>query len=427
MVLVFGTLSFWLREAGVSRSDIGYFSWVVMAYSVKWMWSPLADRFEIPWLYRKFGRRRSWLLLSQLAVMLSIFAIGTMDPQQNLALMAIFAVILAVSSATQDISVDAYRIESAPEQLQAALAAAYQVGYRLAMILASAGTLWLAAMLADSKAYQLDSWQKAYAVMALCMLPCILTTLLSKEPISELAMPQTANGPWWRRFACWLEQAVIDPFIDFFRRYQWHALLILALIACYRMSDVVMGVMANTFYVDMEFTKEEVAGISKVYGVIMTLAGAALGGVLLNRFGTLKILFVGGVLSAITNVLFSMLSIIGHDLLWLTLVISADNLSAGIATSAFIAYLSSLVNRAFTATQYAILSSLMLLLPKFVGGFSGDWVNYMGYSEFFILTALLGIPALVLILILARVSPPPQHTTQEGKNTKANGSPADNV
>lgn len=402
LMLVFGVLSFWLREAGVSRADIGYFSWVALAYAIKWLWSPLADHLQIPLLHIRLGRRRSWLLLSQLAIVIAIVCMATTDPQQNLAVMAAFAVLLAFASATQDINVDAFRIESAPEQLQAALAAAYLCGYRLAMILASAGTLWAAAIFSASEAYDLAGWQSAYLLMALCMLPGILTTLFSKEPLSNLQQHNTAQGPALQRVLTWLRQAVVAPFIDFFSRYKWHAILILMLIACYRLSDVVMGVMANAFYVDMGFSKEEVASVSKIYGVIMTLIGAALGGVLINQFGVIKILFIGAMLSAVTNLLFSALSQIGYDLMWLTLVISADNLSAGIATSAFLAYLASLVNLAFTATQYAIFSSLMLLLPKFAGGFSGQWVDQMGYSQFFIFTALLGIPALILIVLLER-------------------------
>lgn len=402
LMLVFGVLSFWLREAGVSRADIGYFSWVALAYAVKWLWSPLADHLHIPVLHQKLGRRRSWLLMSQLAVVAAIICMAGTDPQRNLALMAAFAVVLAFASATQDINVDAFRIESAPEHLQAALAAAYLCGYRLAMILASAGTLWAAALFSGTEAYDLIGWQRAYLLMALFMLPGILTTLLSKEPLSNLQQHGATQGSALQRFAAWLRQAVVAPFTDFFSRYKWHAILILSLIACYRLSDVVMGVMANAFYVDMGFSKEEVASVSKVYGVIMTLIGAALGGVLINHFGVVKILFIGAVLSAVTNLLFSALSQIGYDLVWLTLVISADNLSAGIATSAFLAYLASLVNLAFTATQYAIFSSLMLLLPKFTGGFSGQWVDQMGYSQFFIFTAALGIPALVLIVLIER-------------------------
>lgn len=400
-MLVFGVLSFWLREAGVSRADIGYFSWVALAYAIKWLWSPLADHLQIPLLHQRLGRRRSWLLLSQLAVVVAIVCMASMDPQQDLALMAAFAVMLAFASATQDINVDAFRIESAPEQLQAALAAAYLAGYRLAMILASAGTLWLAALFSTTD-YDLSGWQSAYLIMAGCMLPGILTTLLSKEPVSLLQQHQALAGSGIRRLMQWLKQAVVAPFIDFFQRYKWHALFILALIACYRLTDIVMGVMANAFYVDMGYSKEEVASISKIYGVIMTLVGAGLGGVLINQFGTARILFLGALLSAATNLLFAALSQIGYDLAWLTLIISADNLSAGIATSAFLAYLSSLVNLAFTATQYAIFSSLMLLLPKFVGGFSGQWVEQLGYSQFFVMTACLGLPALILIVLVEK-------------------------
>ena len=405
LMLVFGVLSFWLREANVSRADIGYFSWVALAYAIKWLWSPLADHLRIPYLHHKLGRRRSWLLISQLSVLVAICCMALTDPQQDLAMMAAFAVVLAFASATQDINVDAFRIESAPEKLQAALAAAYLAGYRLAMIMASAGTLWLAAIFSGGSDYDLGGWQRAYLVMALCMLPGIITTLFCQEPVSGLQQKQYTAGSLLQRTLSWLKQAVVAPFIDFFGRYKWHALLILSLIACYRLSDVVMGVMANAFYVDMGYSKEEVASVSKIYGVIMTLIGAALGGVLINQFGVIKILFIGALLSAVTNLLFSALSHIGYDLMWLTLVISADNLSAGVATSAFLAYLASLVNLAFTATQYAMFSSLMLLLPKFTGGFSGQWVEQMGYSTFFIMTALMGIPALLLIIVLARHKP----------------------
>ncbi|WP_414631425.1 AmpG family muropeptide MFS transporter [Arsukibacterium sp. UBA3155] len=414
LMLVFGVLSFWLREAEVSRSDIGYFSWVAMAYAIKWLWSPLADHLKIPLLHNRLGRRRSWLLTSQIMVAVAICSIALTDPQQNLALMAALAVVLAFASATQDINVDAFRIESAAIEMQAALAAAYLTGYRLAMILASAGTLWLAALFSDGPGYDLAGWQHAYLVMGLCMLPGIITTLLSHEPVSGLMQQQRTEGSVLQRLLAWLKQAVVAPFIDFFQRYKWHAALILALIACYRLSDVVMGVMANAFYVDMGYSKEEVASVSKIFGVIMTLVGAALGGILINQFGIIKVLFTGAILSAATNLLFSALSQVGYDLMWLTLVISADNLSAGIATSAFIAYLSSLVNLAFTATQYAMFSSLMLLLPKFTGGFSGQWVDQLGYSNFFIMTATMGVPALILITLLARLS----HTTADKKAAK---------
>ncbi|WP_337843048.1 MFS transporter [Rheinheimera sp.] len=406
LMLVFGVLSFWLREAGVSREQIGYFSWVVMAYAIKLFWSPLVDHCALPFL-KKLGRRRSWLAASQLLIILAIVAMAGTDPQQQLHLMAAYAVVLAVASATQDIAIDAYRIESAPDKQQAALAASYLAGYRLAMIFSSAGTLWLAAWFGQHQPqYQLGAWQSTYLVMAACMGLALVNTLLSPEPEQQLPpQHQTSQASAFNRLKHWLNTAILGPFIDFFRRNGWNALLILSLIACYRITDVVMGVMANVFYVDMGFSKEEVASVSKVFGVIMTLVGAALGGVLINSFGILRILLLGAVLSALTNLLFSYLSTQGHQLNLLIAVISMDNLSAGIATSAFIAYLSSLVNLQYTATQYALFSSLMLLLPKFLGGFSGGWVEVLDYDRFFIMTALMGLPAILLCLWLIKKTP----------------------
>jgi PAT family beta-lactamase induction signal transducer AmpG len=407
LMLVFGVLSFWLREAGVSREQIGYFSWVVMIYAIKFIWSPLIDHLSLPGLKHWLGRRRSWLMLSQCLIILAVVLMASMDPQTELKWMALCAVLLAIASATQDITIDAYRIEAAPERLQAVLAAAYLAGYRLAMIFSSAGTLWIAALFSSENTdYDLQAWQSTYLVMAACMALGLLTTLLSPEPVVESQIRvSTAESSIGQKLLNWLKVAVIGPFVDFFARHGLNALLILSLIACYRVSDVVMGVMANVFYVDMGFTKEEVASVSKIFGVLMTLLGAALGGLLINSFGTLRILLLGALLSACTNLLYCYLSTQGHNIPLLVAVISADNLSAGIATSAFIAYLSSLVNLAFTATQYALFSSLMLLLPKFLGGFSGGWVEVMDYQAFFVMTALMGLPAIVLCLILIKKTP----------------------
>lgn len=406
LMLVFGVLSFWLREAGVSREQIGYFSWVIMVYAIKFIWSPLIDHLSLPGLKQWLGRRRSWLILSQGLIILAVLLMASMDPQTELKWMALCAVLLAIASATQDITIDAYRIEAAPERLQAVLAAAYLAGYRLAMIFSSAGTLWIAALFSTDTGYDLQAWQSTYMVMAACMALGLLTTLLSPEPVVD---PQikigSVNHSVSQKLLNWLKVAVIGPFVDFFARHGLNALLILSLIACYRVSDVVMGVMANVFYVDMGFSKEEVASVSKIFGVLMTLLGAALGGLLINSFGTLRILLLGALLSACTNLLYCYLSTQGHNIPLLIAVISADNLSAGIATSAFIAYLSSLVNLAFTATQYALFSSLMLLLPKFLGGFSGGWVEMMDYQAFFVMTALMGLPAILLCLVLIKKTP----------------------
>ena len=402
LLLVFGTLSFWLREAGINRTTIGYLSWVGLAYAFKWVWAPLVDRMPIPVLTRLLGRRRSWLLASQIVIIGALIGIGLTDPRMALTPVVWCALAIAFGSATQDIALDAYRIESADTDRQAALAAAYQTGYRIAMIWAGAGALWIAARaeVTGVVGYQQGAWQIAYLVMAASMLLGVATVLLSPEPATR------ANAPA-RNAAEWLKSALVEPFADFLRRYGKQAILILALIAIYRISDVVMGIMANPFYVDMGYTKDEVAAVTKIYGVIMTLVGAFVGGVLAMRFGVMKVLMLGAVLSAGSNLLFAWLGSRGHDVWALTLVISADNLSSGIASAAFIAYLSSLTNINYSATQYALFSSMMLLLPKFLAGYSGKYVDAFGYSHFFTATALLGLPVLVLVWLASRMQPLP--------------------
>jgi PAT family beta-lactamase induction signal transducer AmpG len=391
LLLILGTLSFWLREAGIDRSTIGYLTWVGLIYAFKWMWAPLVDRLPIPLLSRLFGRRRSWLLFAQLLIIIGLVGMASIDPQVQLTPIVWCALLVAFGSATQDIALDAFRIESADSDHQAALAATYQTGYRLALIWSGAGVLWLAARAeAGVTGYDPAAWQFAYLCMALSISVGVLTTLFSKEPVRiELAKARNAKA--------WLHQTLIEPFTDFIQRYGWHAILILSLIAIYRISDVVMGIMANPFYVDMGYTKDEVAAVSKVFGVVMTLVGAFVGGVLTLRFGVMRILFLGAILSAVSNVLFAWLATQGHDLHGLIWVISADNLSSGIATAAFIAFLSALTNIQYSATQYALFSSMMLLLPKWLAGFSGVFVNHFGYSSFFISTAIIGAPVLILI------------------------------
>ncbi|MGI9273496.1 MAG: AmpG family muropeptide MFS transporter [Endozoicomonas sp.] len=434
ILLVFSSLSFWLREADVSRSTIGFFSWVGLAYGFKWVWSPLVDRMPLPLISHLLGRRRAWLLLSQVAITGSLIGMALTDPVNNLWTMALFAVMVAFASATQDIVVDAYRIESAEKDLQAALVASYMVGYRLAMILATAGVLTIAAWFTIHEGtYEQYPWTMAYLIMAGCMGIGIITTLVIGEPKAPVKPPLEQRAIEWMdrnahlpapvvRFSGWFYGAMICPFLDFLVRYRWHALLILALIGSYRICDVVMGIMANPFYVDLGYTKQEVAAISKLYGVIMTLVGAAVGGGLMVRYGVMKILFLGGFLAAVTNLLFAFLAGIGHDLTWLTLVISMDNLAGGVATAAFIAYLSSLTNVSYSATQYALFSSVMALLPKFLAGFSGVMVDSVGYSTFFTLTAAMGIPSLLLILVAWKYVPAskekqPDEEEVTGENT----------
>jgi len=404
LLLVLGTLSFWLREAGIDRTTIGYLSWVGLAYGFKWVWAPLVDRMPIPPLTTLLGRRRGWLLLSQMLVMAGLVGMAFNDPQQSLQPVVWCALAVAFGSATQDIALDAFRIESADADHQAALAASYQTGYRLAMIWAGAGVLWLAsraetAPLAGAvdaaQAYQHGAWKTAYLVMAASMLVGVITVLLSPEPVHR-PLPPARNA------AEWLQGALVEPFADFLRRYRGQAVLILALIATYRISDVVMGIMANPFYVDMGFTKAEVAAVTKVYGVIMTLVGAFLGGALAMRFGVMRVLMLGAILSAASNLLFAWLAGFGHSVTGLIFVVSADNLAGGIASAAFIAYLSSLTNVNYSATQYALFSSMMLLLPKWVAGFSGRYVDAFGYEQFFVTTALMGVPVLALVWLASR-------------------------
>lgn len=430
LMLVFSTLSFWLREAGVDRTAIGYFSWIALAYGFKWAWSPLVDRMSLPIFTRLLGRRRGWMMFAQLLLVIAILGMSQSDPLVDIKRMALFALMVAVASATQDIVIDAFRIESAPVKMQAALAAAYQVGYRSAMIIATAGSLTIAAWIEpDNDAYNLAAWQIAYIVMAGLMTVGILTTLFSDEPVSaskdvdakevklKLNLSNRLNKFAPARLSkiiaaslSWLYTASVLPFIDFFKRYGRSAVLILLLISCYRISDIVMGIMANVFYVDMGFSKTEIATLSKVYGLIMTLVGAGAGGLLIARYGTMKILFIGALLVAVTNLLFAYQAMIGYNVPFLTFAISVDNFSAGIATAAFIAYLSSLTSSGYSATQYALLSSIMLLFPKFIAGFSGAYIDAFDYVSFFIAASLIGFPVLGLIILVQKYTPTPNQS-----------------
>ena len=397
LLLVLGTLGFWLREAGIDRSTIGFLSWIGLIYGFKWVWAPFVDRLKIPFVSEALGRRKSWLLLAQMLVIVGLLGMSFSDPSKQVQVIACFAILVAFGSATQDIALDAFRIESADFKMQGVLAAAYQAGYRFAMIWAGAGALWIAAraQTTSENIYDAHGWKIAYLVMAASMLVGVITVLFSKEkPYQPQENFHSIGG--------WVKVAFIEPFTDFLKRYKWQAVLILSLIAVYRISDVVMGIMANPFYVDMGYTKDEVAGVSKVFGVIMTLVGAFIGGGLTVRFGIYRILMLGAILSAASNILFAWLATQGHDLTGLIFVISADNLSSGIASAAFIAYLSSLTNVSYSATQYALFSSMMLLVPKWLAGFSGVYVDNFGYSNFFIATSLIGIPVLILVWMVRK-------------------------
>lgn len=392
LLLVFGTLSFWMREAGVDLKTIGFMSWAGLCWAFKWVWAPLVDTVPIPVLTARLGRRRAWLIVAQISVMLALSAMAVTDPTQHLSQMALLAVATAFFGATQDVALDAYRIESGQAEQQAAFAATYQMGYRIAMIWSGAGALAIAAWAQNAGQ---AGWTVAYGVMAASMLVGIVTVIMSPEPVQQRPVQHR------RGFRQWFYQAACVPFVEFFRRFGVTALVILLLIATYRISDVVMGVMANPFYADLGFSKEEVAAVSKVFGVLMTLLGAFIGGAVALRLGVIRTLFVGALLSAGTNLLFALLASRGHDMAFLVLTVSADNLAGGLASAAFVAYLSGLTNVAYSATQYALFSSVMLVLPKFLAGFSGAAVQSMGYASFFTATACLGVPVLLLVLAVA--------------------------
>lgn len=405
-LLVFSTLSLWLRDVDIERTVIGFFSWVGITYSIKVFWAPIIDRLPIPYLTRLLGKRRSWMLLAQIGIMLGLVGMASTDPTQHIEAIALFALLVAFSSATQDISVDAYRIEALDSIYQGAMATTYVLGYRLALLAAGAGAIYIA---------EFQNWSIAYFSMATLMVIGVVTTFIIKEPTTikdpatlkreaklEHALGIDETSGIAHKISAWFADAVVAPFVDFVQRNGKTAFTILSLIAIYKISDITMGVMANPFYLDHGFTKLEIANIGKIFGFFMTIAGAAIGGVLVVRYGIMKPLILGAILTVITNLLFALLAISDTNLTFLAIIISADNLSGGIAASVFIAYLSSLVNTAYTATQYALFSSLMTLPAKFLGGFSGIVVDNQGYFSFFIYAAILGTPAIILATYLLR-------------------------
>lgn len=392
-LLVFSTLSAWLADLGVSRTAIGFFGWIGLTYSIKVLWAPVVDRLVLPWGAR-FGQRRSWILLGQSGIALGLAGMAVVDPAQNLTLVALLALLVAFSSATQDVAIDAYRIEAVITEYQGAMSATYVFGYKVALLVAGAGALFIA---------DFGNWTLAYLSMASCMAVGMVTVILIAEPEREL--PEAIFGRTNSRaldLQRWFVAAVINPFTDFFHRNGRFALVILLFIAVFRLSDITMGIMANPFYLDLGFSKSEIASVAKVFGFFMSVAGSFLCGVLVVRWGVYKPLLLGAVLVAATNVLFAVMAGIGPDIRALMVVISADNISGGIAATAFVAYLSGLTNRAYTATQYALFSSLMTLPGKFFSGFSGLIVDASGYTEFFLIAAAVGIPAIVLVPVIAR-------------------------
>ena len=453
ILLIFSTLSVWLFKAGVNRATITLFSWVGFAYSFKFIWTPIVDNLKLP-ILGKLGHRRSWLLLSQLMIILSLIFISFTDPKTSLICTAIAAIFIAFSSATQDIVLDAFRIESASKNLQGALSSMYLTGYRIAMIVAGAGSLWIASFL-GTEIYNQKVWQQVYQIMALLMLFGVLTVFYSSEPKIKRNIEKNSNqkikffiaflvslagfilcylyfkdlfdskdpiinflNEFIKIIFCFLtfsliifflikikflnkesaKNAYAKPVLDFLNRYGSKATSILLLIGLYRISDVVLGVMANIFYIEKGFSIAEIATYSKFFGTIATIVGGVIGGLASVHLGVMRSLFIGALISALSNILFGWLALVTADVKILAFVITADNIASGFAGATFIVYLSALTSIKFTATQYALFSSAMLFLPKLIAGYAGGFVNLFGYPTFFIFTSIIGIPVLLLII-----------------------------
>jgi len=382
-LLIFSTQSVWLREAGVSRSAIGLMSYAALAFAFKFAWAPIIDRFDPPGFGALLGRRRGWMLIAQIGVALGLAGLAFGDPAQALTWNVAFAFLTAFAAATQDATIDGWRIDAAPVERQGMMAAIYQLGYRLAMLCAGAGALYIADFV---------SWRAAYlamaGLMAVGVAGCLLSPRLDALP-REAAATASAFG---------------EPLADFVRRYGASLVVILALVAIYRLPDFVSGVMANPLYIDLGFSKSDIATVSKLYGVWIGMAGAFGGGLAVARLGKMPSLLIGGFAASASHLTLAYLAASGAQVPLLTLSVSVESFASGFAGSALIAYMSSLVSPAFAATQYALLSSLYALPGKFVGGLSGVMVDAFGYEKFFVATATIGIPVVILTVVVWRLA-----------------------
>jgi len=407
--LVFSTLSAWLRQAGVERSTIGMLSWVGILYSIKFLWAPVVDRVRPPFLHRFLGRRRGWMLLAQLGIAVGLFKLSLSDPATGVRSVALGALFVAFCAATQDIALDAWRIESGAVETQGAMLAAYQVGYRIALITGSAGALTIAAY---------ASWHTSYAVMAALVGVGVITTLLVSEPHPGVPKESVARE---ERVVMWLESrahwprplldagewfmgAVVCPLLDFFARYGVAlAILVLLFVGSYRLTEFTMGSMVNPFYIDHGYTLTNIAKIVKVYGLMMSILGVFLAGLLIPKIGLVRALVLGNVLLMLSNLSFALLATTHTPtLLGLGLVNGLDNFAQALQGTSLITFLSGLTSPRYTATQYALFSSLYALPGKVLEGMSGFVVEHIGYPAFFVYTASLSLVGLFFLFLLTR-------------------------
>jgi len=390
--LIYSTMTAWLEDAGVVRSTISTFAWLGFAYSFKFAWSPLVDAMSLPVLTRLLGRRRAWLLLAQVGLAATIFAISYLDPNMALTPFVAIAIAIAFLSATQDIVIDAYRIESADQEMQSVLAASYQYGYRLGVLMAGAGALYVA---------QFASWTASYQTMAAFMGVGIITTLLCHEPQVRESISVKLTGGFVTQAGQWSKIAVAEPLFDFLERFRTWGFVILAFVASFWISDRVLGILAYPFYINIGFSLAEIASVSKVYGVIVSLIGAGAGAAALLRYGLKRCIVAAPILLAGTNLMFATMTVTGPQLSMLAVVISFDNFAQGFGATVMIAYMSSLINLDFTATQYALISSIGTFIGKFTAGYSGDIQLVVGWYNFFLYAAATGIPAILLSIAVA--------------------------
>ena len=385
-VLIFITLTAWLRDVGIDLSLIGFISWIMLTYSLKFLWAPLVDKSPTK-LFKKFGHRRSWIITMQLQIIVSLIVLSFINPETDLIVFALFAFFIALAGSIQDIAIDAYRIESAKLSDQGNLAAGYQFGYRLAILVGSSFALIYA---------ENYSWSSTYQLMAIILgINIFLSIYISVEkPNPDLVKLN-------------YQDSLIEPVKDFFNRFGVKiASMLLLIIATYRLTDIVMGPMANPFYIDMGYSLSEIGYVVKVVALIATIIGVFVGGIFIKRFGLYQSLLIGAFLVMITNLLFSYTAINEKNLALLACIVASDSFAAGIVGTVNITFLTSLVSAKYTGFQYALLTSLMAFLGKVFGGFSGVFVenfqmlfgfNY-GWMSFYIFTSMLAIPAIIIIL-----------------------------
>jgi PAT family beta-lactamase induction signal transducer AmpG len=403
LLLTLSTLSYWLSKVGIDKTTIGLFALAGAPYTFKFLWSPVIDQMPLPVLTRMLGRRKGWLFLLQLLLAAAIFAVGFTDPAIDAEATALAVLAVAFFSASQDIVIDAYRIEILKPEEQGAGAGTTQVGYRIGLLLAGAGAVAMSDFI---------SWQVIFAILAGAVVLCAGFTLFVPEPERHdpLALRKGPREEFIRSasggrldYRGRIRKAVVEPFADFIGRPGW--LVILVFILFYKFGDAFGGTMATPFYNELGFTGVEIAAVTKVWGVLATAIGGIFGGIVVARIGVFKTLMIGGVLQAVTNLLFSVLAIKGHDLLWLSVAVSADNLAGGVAAAAFVAYLSDLCNLAFTATQYALLTSFMAYGRTLMSSGSGWLADQLPWPEFWAATSLMAVPGLIFLIWITRIYP----------------------